>query len=91
MRAYGGSAAECLRAARKTPLLDKVDILIICDFHSHALLQARLRELYIDQLEQEFTADSVELRGAIATDLLEDVRQLVRDITRGRGTLTLCE
>ncbi len=42
MRAYGGTAASCLRQAEKTEVIALVGFALACDFSDHALLKARL-------------------------------------------------
>ncbi|WP_279481158.1 IMPACT family protein [Aureimonas sp. SK2] len=42
IRAYGGTAASCLRAAEKVPLVRTVAITLECPFSDLALVQARL-------------------------------------------------
>ena len=89
MRAYGGCAAECLRLAPKVILVDKVAITISYEFQHHAFLCSRLREFDAERVKEEFGSESVALSVKIPVEQLETVRQLVSDITRGRGCLQL--
>lgn len=87
-RAYGGTAAECLRLASRIVLVQRVEVEVCCEFGVLALLQARLAELGVDERCIRFDADGVTvvLRVPVAQrDVLVD---LVRDLTRGRGTIT---
>lgn len=89
IRAYGGCAAECLRLAAKVTIINKIDIVISCDFHSLARMQARLHDLQVDILAEDFSNEGVSLHLQAPSQHLEAVRSLLSDITRGRGTLRL--
>ncbi|QBB70570.1 YigZ family protein [Pseudolysobacter antarcticus] len=87
MRAYGGCAAECLRLAPKTAIVDKIEVMISCDFHALALIQSRLREMQVETFAEDFGSDGVRLHLQLPSERLDAVRNLLSDITRGRGTL----
>jgi uncharacterized YigZ family protein len=87
MRAYGGCAAECLRLATKIAIVDKIEAMISCDFHALALIQARMRELQVETLAENFDSDGVRLHLQLPSERLDAVRILLSGITRGRGTL----
>ena len=44
VRAYGGTAAECLRLASKSPLVERVTVVVRCDFAAAGALRARLAD-----------------------------------------------
>lgn len=86
IRAYGGTAALCLRAAEKVPLVDKVEATVTCPFGDLAIVQARLAALpAVQLLDQSFTATGAELRVAVHKAEMPEVEQLVADITSGRA------
>jgi len=84
-RAYGGTAAECLRLAPRTPIIARSTVLVTCDFASVAALQSRSRDLEAEVLDLKFDADGAQVHLLVADTRLESVRDLVRDLTRGRG------
>ena len=84
-RAYGGSAAECLRLAPRTPIFARTRVRVACDFATVALLQTRCRDLDVEVLDLQFDADGARLRLHVAESLVDALRDLVRDLTRGRG------
>lgn len=85
IRAYGGTAAQCLREAITVPLIDKTGVAIACGFVDLALLQARLAALpSVEVTDQTFTADGATLSLTIHTDQLAAVDQLITDLTSGR-------
>lgn len=86
IRAYGGTAAACLRAADKLPLVARVEALITCGFTDLALLQARLStHEAVRLLAQNYTTTGAELVAAIEEGALTQIRQMVADITSGRA------
>src|SRR5690606_870518 len=66
VRAYGGTAALCLRNADKAPLIDTIPAMLTCLFGDLALLQARLGALWGVQLHHPaFTASGAQLALAV--------------------------
>lgn len=90
IRAYGGTAASCLRVAEKLPIVVRVEARITCGFTDLALVQARLQaHEAVQVLAREYTATGGELIAAIHEEALVDVRQMVADITSGRATMSV--
>ncbi|MFQ0812740.1 hypothetical protein AVM02_00915 [Brucella anthropi] len=85
MRAYGGTAASCLRQAEKTEVIPLAGFSLACDFSDHALLKARLTAVENVTIAQEnFTGTGVEMTGAMPIAAQDDLSRLVTDITRGK-------
>lgn len=92
IRAYGGTAAACLRGAEKQPLVVTQEATILCGFGDLALLQARLATWPTTRVTaQTYTATGGELVVAIQQDDVEAVRQLVADLTSGRAAMRLAD
>ena len=88
MRAYGGTAANCLREAPKTPLVERKPVRLILSFGDLALAQARLASLEAVQvLGQDFTAAGAELALAVHAGEVEHVARLMADLTAGRARM----
>ncbi|MFK0684759.1 YigZ family protein [Ochrobactrum sp. BD67] len=88
MRAYGGTAATCLRQAEKTEVIPLIGFSLACDFSDHALLKARLTA--VDNLaiaQENFTGTGVEITGAMPIAAQDDVARLVTDLTRGKTVI----
>lgn len=86
IRAYGGTAALCLRPAEKIPIVEKVEATVTCPFGDLAIVQARLGALpAVELLDQSFTATGAELRVAVHKAEMPQVERLVADITGGRA------
>ncbi|WP_213950177.1 YigZ family protein [Luteibacter sp. dw_328] len=83
-RAYGGTAAECLRLAPRVAIVATGRLFIHCDFAELALVTARIREMD-GVLEQEiFVADGAELTVLAPADRLDAIAARMIDLSRGR-------
>ncbi|MBP0580292.1 YigZ family protein [Labrys sp. LIt4] len=90
IRAYGGTAAACLRAAEKLPIVTRIEVRIGCAFADLALVQARLSAHEAVQiLTQRYNATGSEFVAAIREQDLADVRQMVADVTSGRAVMSI--
>ncbi|MBE7733937.1 IMPACT family protein [Devosia faecipullorum] len=88
IRAYGGTAALCLRDADKTPLIDTIPAVVTCVFGDLALLQARLSAQSGVQMQSSaFNDIGAEWSLLVPRSDADAVAQLVTDLTSGRATL----
>jgi uncharacterized YigZ family protein len=90
MRAYGGTAAACLRAAEKIEVIARIDARITAGFSDLALVKARLGAIPDLLVRNEDFTDS----GAILTVALPEasaagMARLVTDITSGRAQIKI--
>jgi putative IMPACT (imprinted ancient) family translation regulator len=85
MRAYGGTAAECLRHAERVPIVAMARLAMHCDFAELALLKARLKELQAEIEHESFGADGVELQLRIPENHAREAQLRISDISRGRS------
>jgi uncharacterized YigZ family protein len=83
-RAYGGSAAECLRLAPRTPIVATGRLALRCEFGELALLTARLREMDAVVEREAFDAEGAELVVSAPLDRLDPIAARLVDLTRGR-------
>ncbi|HET6553949.1 MAG TPA: YigZ family protein [Dyella sp.] len=84
VRAYGGTAAECLRRAERLPIVAMARLALRCDFAELALLKARLRELDADITREDFGADGVDMEIQLPEPRAAEAQARVTDISRGR-------
>lgn len=85
IRAYGGTAAQCLRLAELTELVDQVRIACHCQFADMAILQSRL-SMFQATIEQErFDEQGVHWTLAIPRHLATDFITNFINLTRGQG------
>lgn len=92
VRAYGGTAALCLRAGEKAELVDTVPAVVNCAFGDLALLQARLGAVPgVTVQSPMFHAAGPELSLAVPRAETEMIVRLVTDLTSGRATIKLSD
>ncbi|WP_199097915.1 YigZ family protein [Dyella sp. ASV21] len=91
VRAYGGTAAECLRRAERLPIVPMARLALHIDFAELALLKARLRELDAECVREEFGADGVMLEIELPTTRVTEAQARVTDISRGRHRARLLD
>ena len=88
IRAYGGTAALCLRGADKVPVIDTVAATVSCIFSDLALVKARLAALPgVEMASPQFSETGASWSLSIPREGAADLADLVRDLTSGRATL----
>jgi uncharacterized YigZ family protein len=90
VRAYGGTAAACLRAAAKTEIVISVEAKITCGFAELAIVQARLAaQSGVRIVAETFTATGAELKVALPEADVETIVRKIADLTSGRAIVAL--
>lgn len=90
MRAYGGTAAACLRTAEKKPVIPSVAATISCGFSDLALVKSRLVAIADVHIETEtFTEVGADLILSLPVAEAGHISRLLSDITSGRVTVRL--
>lgn len=90
VRAYGGTAGQCLKGLSKGPIIRKSRITIAAAFQDMASLRARLMTLSGLTLEGEtFDETGSRLTLSAASDRIEMLSDLIRDVTRGRADVKI--
>lgn len=85
MRAYGGTAAACLKAAAKIEIIPRIEGEIVAGFSDLAVLKARLGALPdLIVVSEEFTATGAVLTVALPEATAAQANRLVTDLTSGR-------
>ncbi|MBX9454764.1 MAG: IMPACT family protein [Rhizobium sp.] len=88
VRAYGGTAALCLRGAERVELRPMVEGWLHLEFSDLALVKARLAgNTDIQVLDERFDATGAELRLRVAETGAEAAAGLVGDLTSGRSRI----
>ena len=83
-RAYGGGANKCLQAAAKVELISRVPLGCACGFAELALVKLRVADLGGLVVEENFTANGVELQLAVGEAQIELLQTQLADLSRGR-------
>ncbi|MCJ7995259.1 YigZ family protein [Rhizobium cremeum] len=88
VRAYGGTAAICLKAAEKVEIIPRSLVRFGCGFSDLALVKSRLLgvcDLHIEK--EEFGAEGAWLDVAVPVAEVEAVIRMVTDLTSGRALI----
>ena len=89
IRAYGGTAAICLRAAEKVEVIETIGATVDCDFSDLALIKARLGGLGVTIRSETFTGTGASLSLQIPKDAVQAAAAMILDLSRGRAVLRL--
>lgn len=89
VRAYGGTAAECLRTAPRLPLIALADLDIHAAFEDLGALHAALAGHGAEKRAETFTAAGVELQVRLPADQVDPLKSRLRDATRDRIRIEL--
>ncbi|MBB6467941.1 putative YigZ family protein [Aminobacter lissarensis] len=90
VRAYGGTAAACLRAATRTEIVVSVEAKVTCGFADLAIVQARLAaQPGVRMTAETFTATGAELVVALPEADIAVIVRMIADLTSGRAIVDL--
>ncbi|BCI67801.1 IMPACT family protein [Acetobacter aceti] len=84
VRAYGGTAAECLRLAERVEVIERTRLKFHCPFSDLALVGSRLPALDAVVESEEFDATGAAYVVAVPAQQVEDVTHRLADMTSGR-------
>lgn len=85
VRAYGGTAAECLRRAERVPIIPMATLALSCSFADLALLKARLHELDASIAGETFTSQGADLQLTLPLTRVDEAASRIADLTRGEA------
>ena len=85
VRAYGGTAAECLRRAERLPIVAMARLAVHCEFAVLALLKARLKDWQAEVASEVFVTDGVELELQLPQSRVLEAQVRIVDLSRGRS------
>lgn len=83
-RAYGGSAAECLRTAPRRALVAMRELDLHAAFDDIGALHAAIAAHGADKLGERFDTEGLHLRLRLPADRVADLKAHLRDATRDR-------
>ncbi|WPE22060.1 YigZ family protein [Shinella zoogloeoides] len=88
IRAYGGTAAMCLRAAEKTEYVERVALTVSLGFSDLALVKARLGAFAGLVMDEEAYHDTgARLAFRVPAEKAEEIGRLIVDLTSGRAEI----
>ncbi|GAA3931119.1 IMPACT family protein [Luteimonas lutimaris] len=87
VRAYGGTAAECLRRAERVELVAMLDVILRAPFDDLGTVHAALAAASAEKLSETFDASGVRLVLRLPEDGVDALKLRLRDATRNRVTI----
>ena len=88
VRAYGGTAAACLRAAERQPIITFATLSVTCAFADEARIRSGLGAFPTALVETTgFTPDGVQLRIKLPSGQSDDAVRIITDISRGQAEI----
>ncbi len=84
VRAYGGAAAECLRQAPRSPLVEYASVHLHAPFEDLGAVHAALDGFEAQKLEEAFDATGARFELRLPADRVEALRVHLRDASRDR-------
>ena len=87
VRAYGGTAAECLRQAERIAVVETVRATLRCGFAHASTAHALLAAHGAHKLEERYDAEGLELVLELPEANFAALAATLRDATRGQGEL----
>lgn len=85
VRAYGGTAAECLRRAERIEIIAQAHGWIQCGFEHLGSVHAQLDHFGARKLNEAYSADGVQLEIELPRQHLEAMLTTLGDATRGQS------
>lgn len=85
IRAYGGCAAQCLRLADKTRIVDEVLVRCVCPFPDMAVVQSRFGQYRITVADEAFDSKGVTWTLRLPASLYDQYRDQFMNLTSGQG------
>lgn len=88
VRAYGGTAASCLKAAEREPIIAYATLSVACAFADEARIRSSLGGFPGTRVETTgFTPEGVRLHVTLPRDRADAFIRLVADISRGQAVV----
>ncbi|MEO6104172.1 MAG: YigZ family protein [Pseudoxanthomonas sp.] len=84
VRAYGGSAAECLRRAQRRALVAMREVNVCCPFDDLGSVHAALAVFSAEKIGEDFREAGASLRLSLPAIQLDALKNHLRDATRNR-------
>lgn len=84
VRAYGGTAAECLRTAPRLPLTEMATAWLHCGFDDLGAVHNAMAQCQALKEQEDFDAEGAWLQVSLPADRLPGLKNQLRDATRNR-------
>ncbi|WP_188260127.1 IMPACT family protein [Azospirillum tabaci] len=86
VRAYGGTAAACLHAAERRPIITFSALSVTCAFADEARIRSGLGTFPAALAETNgFTPEGVQLQIKVPCEQVDDIVRMITDLSRGQA------
>ena len=89
VRAYGGTAAECLREANKIEIRKRIVIQVRAPFDSIGMIYPLMDQFAAEKLKEDYLDTGIVLTLEIEETLLPPFKTSLADATRGKAVLDM--
>jgi len=89
VRAYGGTAAECLRLAQRVELHPLLEVRVAVPFDLLGVLYPILEQHGVERSAESYSAEGLSLELRVREDRAAALEDALRDATRGRAQITV--
>jgi len=83
-RAYGGTAAECLRRAERQTIVAMRELVLHADFDDTGAVHAAMAQYRAKKISEDFDTQGCRLVLRLPTDNVATLKEQLRDATRNR-------
>lgn len=87
IRAYRGTAAECMRRGERVPVIPTTRVVLECGYADLAPIKSHMESLQAESRHEEFGAHGVRMQLSVPDAHIDRLRRLVGDVTHGQGRL----
>jgi len=85
VRAYGSTAAQCLRTAPNEPIKDMLQVSVTIPFDAVGAFYVLLEKLGAQKLNEKYTAEGVTIKIHLEKNKKEELSSAIADATHGTG------
>lgn len=91
VRAYGGTAAECLRLAERRSVIAMRAMELRCGFEHTGIAHTLMQQHQAIKIDENYRADGLAIRLRIPETMQQPLASALRDATRGQGHLLIAD
>ena len=84
MRAYGNTAAQCLRSAEKKERIERINLKFVVDFSDTYAVYGLITQKKLVKTGEDYTASGVQFELGVEADAAQEIRMRLNDLTRAR-------
>ena len=91
LRAYGGTAAECLRVAERRTVIRMCEMQLRCGFEHTGVAHTLMQQHQACKIGENYQADGLLIRLSLPAAMQHPLADALRDATRGQAHLLIAD